>query len=166
MFATLQVLTTMAVAVAMAMSLAHALELPGKRRLDHDTYLAVQPIYYPGFTIGAGFGEVGGLVLTIILLFVTPPGTATFWLTAVAVGGMVGMFAVYWLITHRVNKVWLKDTSLSRPGATFFSVGGAGDDDAPDRWTRLRDRWEYSHVVRAVLALVSLLAMIIALRSG
>lgn len=165
MFATLQVLTTMAVAVAMALSLAHALELPGKRRLDRDTYVAVQSIYYPGFTI-AGFGEFGGLVLTIVLLFVTPPGTSSFWFTAVAAGALVAMSAVYWLITHRVNKVWLKDTSLSRAGATFFSVGAAGDADAPQRWNRLRDRWEYSHVARAVLAFAGLLAMLIALRSG
>jgi hypothetical protein len=30
--------------------------------LDKTTYLAVQPIYYPGFTIGAGFGKGGGMV--------------------------------------------------------------------------------------------------------
>jgi hypothetical protein len=35
---------------AMAMGLAQALELPGKPRLPKETYLAVQPIYYPGFT--------------------------------------------------------------------------------------------------------------------
>ena len=40
----------------MALALAHALEYPGKRRLDRDTYFKVQAIYYPGFTIG-GAGE-------------------------------------------------------------------------------------------------------------
>ena len=40
------------VAIAMALTLAHALELPGKMLLDRDTYLAIQKIYYPGFTIG------------------------------------------------------------------------------------------------------------------
>ncbi len=34
---------------------AHALEMPGKLRLGLEQYRAVQPIYYPGFTIiGAG----------------------------------------------------------------------------------------------------------------
>jgi hypothetical protein len=42
----------MLAAVTMALSLAHALELPGKLRLGKEQYLAVQPIYYPGFTIG------------------------------------------------------------------------------------------------------------------
>jgi len=52
MFNTLQILTTLLVAIAMAMALAHALELPGKLRLTKEAYLAIQPIYYPGFTIG------------------------------------------------------------------------------------------------------------------
>src|SRR5205809_327776 len=40
----------------MGLSLAHALEYPGKRRLDRETYLKAQTIYYPGFTIGGVFG--------------------------------------------------------------------------------------------------------------
>jgi hypothetical protein len=52
MFISLQVLTIIVVASACALSLAHALELPGKMRLDKETSYAVQPIYYPGFTIG------------------------------------------------------------------------------------------------------------------
>jgi len=48
------VVTVFLVAVAMALALSHALELPGKMRLDKQTYLAMQPIYYPGFTIGGG----------------------------------------------------------------------------------------------------------------
>jgi hypothetical protein len=52
MFLTLQVVTVFLVAVAMSLALAHALELPGKMRLDKETYMAVQTIYYPGFTFG------------------------------------------------------------------------------------------------------------------
>ena len=48
------------VAVTMGLSLAHALEFPGKLRLDEPTYRAVQAIYYPGFTIGGLVGEFGG----------------------------------------------------------------------------------------------------------
>jgi hypothetical protein len=57
MFFALQVATVFLVSIAMALSLAHALELPGKLRLDKEAYLTVQPIYYPGFTIGGGVGE-------------------------------------------------------------------------------------------------------------
>jgi hypothetical protein len=92
MFDILQVLTVLLVAVAMALALAHALELPGKMRLSKEAYYAMQPIYYPGFTIG-GFAEPAGLILTIILLFLTPLGTADFWLTLAALVGLIGMQA-------------------------------------------------------------------------
>ena len=45
-----EVVAVLVVAIVMALSLAHALELPGKLRLSKEDYLAVQPIYYPGFT--------------------------------------------------------------------------------------------------------------------
>jgi hypothetical protein len=160
----LQVLSTMLVSVAMTTALAHALESPGKRRLDRDTYLAVQPIYYPGFTIAGGIGDVGGLVATTVLLLVTPAGTAAFWLTLTAVAGLVGMFAVYGLVTHPVNKVWLEGETLTGVGARFFAAGRAADPRGAEGWMVLRDRWEYSHVGRAVLAVLSLLALVIALQ--
>lgn len=55
MLQALQALTILLTAIGMALSLAHALEFPGKRRLDRDAYLKVQAIYYPGFTIGGAF---------------------------------------------------------------------------------------------------------------
>ena len=85
----LQILTVIFVAVAFALSLAHALELPGKMRLDKKTYYAVQPIYYPGFTIG-GVSEPVGIILTIILLFFTPFGGTGFWLTLAGFAGAAG----------------------------------------------------------------------------
>jgi hypothetical protein len=72
MFLLLQVVSVFLVSVAMALALAHALELPGKMRLDKETYLAMQPIYYPGFTMGGGVGEGGGMITTLVLLLCTP----------------------------------------------------------------------------------------------
>jgi hypothetical protein len=46
----LQVVSILLASVGMALALAHTLEFPGKRRLDRDTCLKVQAIYYPGFT--------------------------------------------------------------------------------------------------------------------
>jgi len=57
----MQVITLLLLALAMVPAVAHALELPGKKRLTKETYLAVQPIYYPGFTIIGGFGEFAGM---------------------------------------------------------------------------------------------------------
>jgi Domain of unknown function (DUF1772) len=171
MFAVLQVLTVILVVVALAPALAHALELPGKMRLTKETYVAVQPIYYPGFTIAGGIGEVGGLLSTIILLVLTPLGSADFWLTLVALLGLLGMQAVYWLVTHPVNQFWLQGEHLSGVSAGFFSFAstrgpGRPRESRPVTWTDMRDRWEYSHVTRAGLAALSFIALVVALSSA
>ena len=159
----LRVLTVLLAAVAMALALAHALELPGKMRLSRDEYLVVQPIYYPGFTFG-GFAEPLGLLAAALLLILTPFASREFWLVLVALLALVGMQAVYWVVTHPVNRVWLRHETLGGAGAEFFALDPARRAGAaPDDWTALRDRWEYSHVARAVLGIASLLALIIAL---
>lgn len=147
------------VAIAMALSLAHALELPGKLRLPKETYLAVQTIYYPGFTWG-GFAEVGGLVALAVLLFLLPFAGLKFWWTAAALALLAGSHLTYWLVTHPVNGFWLRDVELSGLGGMFFpTFTGPAEAD----WTRLRDIWEYSHVARACLSMLSFLAASIAL---
>jgi hypothetical protein len=60
----LEVLAVILAAVTMSLALAHALELPGKLRLSKEHYLAVQAIYYPGFTI-AGIAEVGSIIAAL-----------------------------------------------------------------------------------------------------
>jgi Domain of unknown function (DUF1772) len=169
MFYVLQILTTLLVAVGMALALAHALELPGKMRLTKEAYFAIQPIYYPGFTIGGGIGEFGGLISTIILLLFTPYLTTQFWLTLVALLGLIGMQAVYWLFTHPVNKFWLENEKLSSFSSGFFSFGAnrskPDNQTRPVEWTDLRNQWEYSHVVRAGFSIVSLIALVIAIKT-
>ncbi|WEX11700.1 DUF1772 domain-containing protein [Chelativorans sp. AA-79] len=157
MLPALQVLAIIFAAAAMALSLAHALELPGKMRLSKEEYLAVQPIYYPGFTIG-GLAEPIGILLTGMLLFFLPAGSVVFWLTAAALLALAAMHAAYWLLTHPVNNFWLKDFELDGSAARFFAVGAGGGKGSGNaaRWTDLRDRWEFSHVVRAALGLAGL----------
>jgi hypothetical protein len=76
------------------------------------------------------------------------------------------MHTVYWIVTHPVNGFWLRDQKLTGLGQGFFSFGvnKAGPSHAPRaaEWTSLRDRWEYSHVARAVLAMLSLVLLLIA----
>jgi hypothetical protein len=154
MLAAFQVLTLVLVAVAVTMTLAHALELPGKLRLSREAYLQVQPIYYPGFTIGGAVGEFGGIVALAILALIAPSGPV-FWLTLGALAAMLIMHALYWVLTHPVNSFWLKDVKPQGAGGRFFGfdplgrASGTGGD-----WEKLRDRWEYSHVARAVLAVL------------
>lgn len=101
------------------------------------------------------------LLLTAALLFLMPSGTTAFWLTVGAFAGLLAMHAAYWILTHPVNNFWLKDTQLGRTGARFFAFGAPRASAAADKedWTALRDRWERSHVVRAVLGLVSLVLL-------
>lgn len=161
MFAVLQVVTTMLVALAAVTSVAHALELPGKLRLDRDTCGAVQPIYYPGFTF-AGFAEPGAIIVLAALLLLTPAGTLPFWLVLLAFAGMLIVHAIYWLLIHPVNNFWVADRPMSAAGASFFAFGARRQGGRPN-WTELRDRWEYSHLARAILTSVSLLALVISL---
>jgi Domain of unknown function (DUF1772) len=164
MFLTLQVLTVCLVAVAMALALAHALELPGKMRLDKAAYLATQPIYYPGFTVGGGIGEGGGMWAMLILLLLTPRASPEFRWTLAAFVALVAMHLAYWVFTHPVNKFWLRDHQLKGFSGGFFRFDPAGR-SAPaseDDWRWLRRRWEYSHVARAALAVISFVCLVIA----
>lgn len=150
----------MLVVLAMVPAVAHALELPGKLRLAKDAYFAVQPIYYPGFTI-AGAAEPLAIISTAVLAIMTPRPGADFWLTLAALAALIAMHAVYWLVTHPVNNFWLQRERLGRAGAGFFSFHAAAASQA--NWKTLRDRWEYSHVARAALAFASFVALLIAI---
>lgn len=159
MVAFLHPLSILLAAIVMSLTLAHALEYPGKRRLDRDTYLKVQTIYYPGFTIG-GISEPLAAVAAFGLLLFLPMATPPFWLAAIAFTGLMLVQAIYWAITHPVNKAWLAYLELRGAGATFFAAGPSSRREHD--WTVLRDRWEGSHIARAALAVISLIALILA----
>jgi hypothetical protein len=142
-------------AIAMALSLAHAAELPGKMRLDRETYTAVQQIYYPGFTIGGIAEPLGALAIFALMFFYPLPGVRLWW-AVLAFACLVAMQLVFWFVTQPVNAAWTRDMNLSGVGGLFFSmfpVEISGD------WTRLRDIWEYSHVARAVLGMIAFLSL-------
>ena len=155
----LQIVTLMLVSIAMTCTLAHALELPGKLRLSKESYAEVQLIYYPGFTIGGGFAEIIGLLASFGLLFVTPDDSSAFLLTLVAFIALLLMHAVFWVVTQPVNKFWLRDQQLSKAGSTFFGTGKSGSDARTADWKSMRDRWEASHVVRAVLSFAAMIVL-------
>ena len=163
MIRALQITVVLLAAVAMTPALAHALELPGKLRLTEKAYVAMQPVYYPGFTI-AGIAEPAAIMATLLLVFVTPAGTAAFWLTLAGLAALVGMHGAYWLLTHPVNNFWLKDFELNGAGVGFFAfdpLRRRPGSQRPD-WIALRNRWEFSHVLRAGLALLALALLVTA----
>lgn len=155
----LLVICVVLTALAMSLALAHALELPGKLRLDQAAYRQVQGIYYPGFTWG-GLGEVLGLLATAALVGLTPSQHAIYpWLLG-GLGGLVVMQVIYWTVTHPINRFWLADNPVGRLGQSFF---GLRSDSSEGDWRQLRDRWEYSHVGRALAALAAFLCLTIGL---
>lgn len=159
MITSLSVIALLLVAVTMGLSLAHALEFPGKLRLDEPTYRAVQAIYYPGFTTGGLVGEFGGMLALAALIILTPTSTERFWWTVAALAFLLIGHATYWAVTHPVNAAWLKDTDLAGMSRMFFGLFSAPDAD----WKHMRNVWEYSHVARAGLHMLGFLSMTLAL---
>lgn len=165
MLTTLQVVTLMLVALAMVPAVAHALEFPGKKRLSKDAYLTVQRIYYPGFTI-AGLAEGFSMLAALALVIFTPADEPAFGLSLAALILLLIMHAVYWIVTAPVNKIWLKGQQLSKAGSAFFRMNKRGKEAQEIEWTALRDRWEYSHIARAVLVTTALALLVTALAIG
>jgi hypothetical protein len=161
MLTALSVLALLLVALTMGLSLAHALEFPGKLRLDEPTYRAVQAIYYPGFTIGGLVGEFGSMLVLAFLLYLTPYNTERFWWTAAALALLVAGHTAYWIVTHPVNSAWLKDTQLTGASQFFFGLFSTPNAD----WMHMRNVWEWSHVARAGLATLAFLSMTLAVVS-
>ncbi|WP_206185347.1 anthrone oxygenase family protein [Sphingosinicella sp. CPCC 101087] len=155
----LEIAATLLVAITMALSLAHALELPGKMRLDREQYLAVQPIYYPGFTIG-GAAEPLGTVAVAALLATIPVGTSRFWLIAGSLAALLVVQLIFWTMTQPVNRYWLQAQPLTGSARNFFDTGAAAE--APGDWRSMRDRWERSHVLRAVAAMSAFVLLVVA----
>lgn len=142
----LQVAALLLLTVVLSLSLAHALEYPGKLRLDREHYVAVQTIYYPGFTY-AGAAEPVAVIVLAALLPMIPAGSTQFGLIAAALGAAILTHVIYWWRTAPVNKFWLRDEELSPAAERFFRRDQANTDAD---WLRLRARWEHSHIMRAV----------------
>jgi hypothetical protein len=159
----LQLITLLLLAVTMACSVGHALEFPGKRRLSKEPYFIVQTIYYPGFTL-AGIAEFAALPMLLVLLLVTPRDTAAFGLTGGALITQAALQIIFWVVTQPVNKAWVSEIRMGRGGEAFFGTGRGGRPSAD--WTALRDRWEYSHLARGVLATGGLMLLGAAIASS
>jgi hypothetical protein len=93
------------------------------------------------------------------------------WLIIIAFAALVIMHIIFWTVTQPVNKFWLRNQSLTKLGERFFGRDSMADDSAKDQgqgskmetdWRAMRDRWEYSHLVRALLSIVALVTLTIA----
>jgi hypothetical protein len=82
-------------ALALGLTLAHALELPGKRTLTGAQWLAVQHTFYGGFATVGGIAEVLGLCSAVLALALLRTGRAARIGTAIAAACFLGMLACY-----------------------------------------------------------------------
>ena len=156
-----RILTILLVALNMTMCVAHALELPGKLRLRKEFYLAVQTIYYPGFTIG-GIVEPLSAGALLLLFFLERQVGMDSWLPMVAFAAVFVAHLIFWFVTQPVNRYWSRNFKIHRLAETFFKSGAiqkpqTAATDGRD-WKRMRDRWEASHLMRALLTVIAFIA--------
>ncbi|MEK1886350.1 MAG: DUF1772 domain-containing protein [Phyllobacterium sp.] len=145
-------------AIVVSTTLAHALEYPGKMRLDKTSYLATQTVYYPGFTM-AGIAEPMAILGFALQTFLVDDHKGVFWLSLAALCCLAIVHAIFWMVTQPVNNFWLKTEQLEGLGKPFLGPSKAVEER---NWRSLRDRWEASHIVRAVFAMLAFVCATIA----
>jgi hypothetical protein len=136
MVKTLFFLAIMLTAIAMGAALAHLFELPNKISINAADYLTVQRNYdnwwIVGLSVPLAFISVLGLAIAL-----RDTGTP-FTLALIALALLVGEMVAFWGFTAPVNRATENWTML------------------PSNWEELRERWEYSHAVRAVLYVLAM----------
>jgi hypothetical protein len=161
-FVLLQIVSVLLVSVAMALAVAHALDVPGKLRLDREHYDAAQSNYRPKFRVAGLVGEVGGGGATLLLILATPAESASLAWTVAAFLSLAAMHGAYWTIAHPANQFWL----LRQHAPSIAPIGFFATHPVPrppaiaTSWSRSRTRWEYAHIIRAVLGAISVIALV------
>lgn len=124
----------------------HVLEWRGKLALSGEGWLAVQQHLYGGYAIFGAVAELSTLALSLAmcawLLVDRSPRAWVFLGAAVAVGGMLAIFA---LGLQPIN------IEISQLTPTTVPVG----------WRRLLDRWTLYHAICFALALIAFSALLV-----
>lgn len=139
-FRILRFLAVLLTAIVLGAGLAHLFEFPNKMDLSRDDYLIVQQIYR-GWAL-LGIALIGALIVTLVLAIAVRKKPTIFALTVTALLCLAASLAIFFTFTYPANQQTANWTFL------------------PADWEELRDRWEYSHAVNAVLYLVALSALV------
>jgi len=142
MEAMIQLLALVFTALALIPGAAHVIELPNKLPMPRDAYLTVQRVYR-GWQF-AGIAVIIALIATLWLA-IDSEGRAR-WPAVIAFLAILGTQVVFWAITFPVNRRTANWTIAPEEG-----------------WERLRDRWELSHAVSALLNFIALVAVAMAI---
>ena len=129
-------------ALALGPALAHLLELPNKMGLSRADYLTVQQIYR-GWAL-LGVVVFGALLSTLLHALAARGRRREFRAALTAFLCILGTQVVFWVFTFPANQQTSDWTVL------------------PDNWVALRNQWEFSHAVSALLNLGAVVALIYA----
>ena len=146
-------LATLLVALILGLAFAHAMEVPGKLRLDGPTWLIVQQNLYIGFGPAAAVMEPLGILFTWILVFMLRGHRSAFRLVLLAA-----------VRTTTGLVVWALVGVTDERAARWMGMPAT----LPPDWTACRDQWELGHAIHAALfgaALCALLGTMLAKRT-
>ena len=139
-----RLVTVMFIGLSMAPALCHLMEMPAKMAYAGSLWLTLLQTLYQTFgTIGAFF-EVGAVVTSVMLTFLVRQRQPAFGWTLLGALCMVTAHAIFWIWIAPVNATMVPLTP----------------ETLPTNWMNLRDQWEYTHAVRALLQIVALGAIV------
>jgi hypothetical protein len=137
------------VALTLGMTFCHALEYPGKAKLDGPEWLTVQHNIYVAFGVVGAIIEVTAILTTWIVFAQIRSWKAARVLTLFAAIAATAALGVWFAWVDPVNtalNAWTPET-------------------LPDNWASFRDRWEAGQAVSAALFLLAFSALVVAVLS-
>ena len=123
--------------------MAHLLEMPHKMQLTVESYATVQYIYQGWAWLG--IIQVGAILFTGILLLYERRTGGSFSLILVAFICLLLTLVIFFIFTYPANIATNNWAVL------------------PLNWTQLRQQWEYSHAVNAVLEMIAYILLLFAM---
>ena len=140
--------TVLLAALALTMTSAHVLEWPQKMRYDPAMYAAVNTTLYRYFAIVGGVYQIGGILAAVIMTVLLRRRPITFRWALAGTLLLVLAFISWLLLVQPVNR----------------EIAAALENSpniVPSLWLRLRNRWEYGHMVGFAIHLLGFCAVVV-----
>jgi hypothetical protein len=149
MLKVLRFVNLLLVALTLGMTFSHALEYPGKAKLDGAEWLTVQHNVYLAFGVVGAIIEVTAILTTWIVFAQIRSWKLARVLTLLAGLATTAALGIWFGWVDPVNtalKAWTPATM-------------------PDNWMSFRDQWEAGHAVSAILFGLAFSALVVAILS-
>jgi hypothetical protein len=129
-----------------AVTFAHVLQIPGQRALDAAAYLQVAHTFYGGYAVTGAVAEIGGLVATLLVLYLVRGRRVAFTLTLIAVLCPLAMLLFF----------FVGNAPLNAQIATWTLT------TLPSNWESTRDVWSYWHAASCGAACIWVITLLLA----